>query len=144
MEWWQWIALGCFVLAAELIVDAEFYLVFLGVSAIAVGLNNLAPLHPPVWGQWLLFSTVAVLATVFFRKRVYERIRGQLPERQEGVVGELGVAREAMGPGEFGQVELRGIAWSARNTTNASIPLEARVRVEGSDGFTLLVRQEST
>jgi membrane protein implicated in regulation of membrane protease activity len=37
MIWWQWIVLGTFVLASEMFVDAEFYLVFLGISAVVVG-----------------------------------------------------------------------------------------------------------
>ncbi|TDJ16346.1 MAG: NfeD family protein, partial [Deltaproteobacteria bacterium] len=42
MVWWQWIVLGVVLLGAEMMVDAEFYLVFLGVSALTVGLLDLS------------------------------------------------------------------------------------------------------
>jgi membrane protein implicated in regulation of membrane protease activity len=38
MPWWGWIIVGALLMGAELfVIDAQFYLVFLGVSAIAVG-----------------------------------------------------------------------------------------------------------
>ena len=43
MTWWSWMILGAVLLGAELFaVDAQFYLVFLGVSAAIVGLASLA------------------------------------------------------------------------------------------------------
>ena len=48
MEWWAWIAVGAVLLGSELgIVDAQFYLVFVGASALVVGLLDLAGLLPP-------------------------------------------------------------------------------------------------
>ena len=44
--------LGVFLLGAEIAVDAEFYLVFLGLSAIAIGLLGITPIALPIWGQW--------------------------------------------------------------------------------------------
>ena len=42
MTWWSWLILGAVLLGAELFaVDAQFYLVFLGVSAAIVGLAGL-------------------------------------------------------------------------------------------------------
>ena len=42
MEWWHWMVLGAVVLGAELMfVDAQFYLVFIGLSAALVGLADL-------------------------------------------------------------------------------------------------------
>ena len=43
MIWWQWFVLGALLLGAEIAIDAEFYLVFLGISAIVVGLIGLTP-----------------------------------------------------------------------------------------------------
>jgi membrane protein implicated in regulation of membrane protease activity len=48
MEPWQWVMLGALVLGAETIIDTEFYLVFVGISAIAVGLNSFAPFRLPL------------------------------------------------------------------------------------------------
>ncbi len=60
-----------------MIVDAEFYLAFLGVSALIVGGIGLSPLDPPFWGQCLVFSAFAAASLVFFRGRVYAKIRGR-------------------------------------------------------------------
>ncbi len=57
MEWWAWIAVGAILLGSELaFVDAQFYLVFVGASALVVGFLDLAGLLPAVWMQWLLFA----------------------------------------------------------------------------------------
>ena len=142
MVWWQWIVLGSVLLGAEMIVDAEFYLVFLGVSALLVGLIGLTPLDAPFWGQCLLFSAFVVASVIFFRKRVYGKIRGRGLDREEGVVGEVAIAEEAIEAGGVGRVELRGTVWTARNTGSETLPVGARARVESVSGVTVLVRPE--
>ena len=47
MEWWAWIAVGAILLVSELaFVDAQFYLLFVGASALVVGFLDLAGLLP--------------------------------------------------------------------------------------------------
>ena len=42
MAWWGWIAVGTLLLCAELFaIDLEFYLVFIGLGAIIVGIVEL-------------------------------------------------------------------------------------------------------
>ena len=42
MVWWGWMILGAVVFFAELVaIDAQFYLVFIGLSAALVGLAGL-------------------------------------------------------------------------------------------------------
>src|SRR5512134_1168331 len=117
MPWWGWILVGTLLLAGELfVVEADFYLVFLGFSALVVGALTLLGLGGPLWSQWLIFAVVAVASTVFFRRRVYQKLRPPgTSEVSDSVVGEWVVAREAIAPGGLGQAELRGTVWSARN-----------------------------
>jgi len=144
MPWWGWILAGALLLAAEMgIVSADFYLVFLGVAALAVGLLGLAGLAGPVWFQWLLFAVLGVGSLVGFRGRVYERVHGNRRSLPEGVVGDTAVAGEAIAAGAIGSVELRGARWSARNEGPAVIEPGARVRVEGTEGVLLRVRGEA-
>src|SRR5512134_506025 len=76
MPWWGWILVGTLLLAGELfVVEADFYLVFLGFAAVVVGVLDLAGLGGPLWLEWLLFAGIAVVSTVFFRQRVYRRLR---------------------------------------------------------------------
>ena len=142
MEWWQWIVLGAGILAAETLIDSEFYLIFVGISAIAVGLNHFAPYTLPVWGQWLLLAALAVVSVVAFRNKLYLLLRGNPPEIEDGVRGEVAIAVEAIGAGGHGVVELRGSTWAAHNTADEPIFARGRARVERTEGLTLLVRPE--
>ena len=108
MVWWQWCVLGALFLGAEIAVDAEFYLVFLGISALVVGLIGTTPIALPMWGQWLAFSLIAVSALVLFRSRAYNKIRGETPDLEEGVAGETAVVDEPIAPGAMGRATLRG------------------------------------
>jgi membrane protein implicated in regulation of membrane protease activity len=143
MQSWQWIVLGALLLSAEMFVDAEFYLVFLGVSAALVGLIGLTSIDVPVWGQWLLFSLFAIASLRLFRSSFYVKYRGELPDRNEGAQGEIAQATEDIAPGSIGSVALRGTAWSAKNVGRQLIASGSRVVVVESTGLTLSVRSES-
>ncbi len=57
MPWWAWLVLGIGLLGVEmLVIDAQFYLVFIGLSAALVGLLALLGIDLPQWAQWLTFS----------------------------------------------------------------------------------------
>ena len=140
MPWWAWMAAGGLLLAAEIaFVDAEFYLVFLGVSALAVGALGMTGLGAPAWLQWLLFSGIAVVSLLFFRQRVYAKVRRQA-EFPEGVEGAWAVADERIEPGAQGRATLRGTPWTARNDGDSAIEAGARVKVERAEGVILRVR----
>ena len=67
MAWWSWMVLGAVLLAAELFaVDAQFYLVFLGVSAALVGLAALFGITLPEWGQWFAFAALSLMFFFYF------------------------------------------------------------------------------
>ena len=130
-------------------------MIFIGVAAIAVGLYDLAgiaaidaglhdfvPSLLPLWGQWLLFATFVCVGTVGFRRKLYERLRGNPPEIEDGVVGEIAVALEPIGAGKHGQVELRGATWTAKNTGHAPIPASGRARVYRCKGLTVHIQPE--
>jgi membrane protein implicated in regulation of membrane protease activity len=141
VPWWAWIIVGTALLASELLlVDAEFYLVFLGAAAVLVGLTDFLGLAGPAWLEWLTFAVVAVLAMVTFRGRVYERLRGR-SEEPSTLIGEIAVATEDLAPGATGRAELRGSVWTVRNEGSAPIAARERARVEGRDGLVLRVRR---
>ncbi len=142
MEWWQWVVLGAVILAAETIIDSEFYLIFIGVSAIAVGLNGFALYSFPLWGQWLLFATLAGGSTIVFRRKLYQKLRGNPLEIEAGVVGETGIALDSIGIGERGHVELRGTTWAAKNIGHSPIPARGRALVKSCEGLTLYIQLE--
>ena len=56
--------IGALLLGAELmVIEAEFFLVFIGVSALIVGATVLVLAWIPLWAQWLLFAGIALGAT---------------------------------------------------------------------------------
>jgi len=142
VAWWIWIVLGAVLLAAELfLIDAQFYLVFLGSAAIAVGFLDVAGLGAPAWVEWLLFAGLSVVTLLAFRRRLYAKLRPVAAGLEEALVGESGVAREALAPGARGSAELRGTTWTAQNVGSDAIPAGARVTVERAEGLVLQVRR---
>ena len=141
MVWWQWVVLGAVLLGAEMmVVDAAFYLVFLGAAALLVGGVGFLGL-PLSWSaQWVLFAVLSVVSLLLFRERLYARVRGTAPLVGDGVVGEFAIAREAIAPGDQGTVQLRGSEWTARNVGDRPIPASARSIVESVSGATVAVR----
>jgi membrane protein implicated in regulation of membrane protease activity len=145
MPWWGWIIVGAALLGAETVVPADFYLVFLGLSALAVGLLGLAGLEGPVWLQWAIFAFLSVGSLAAFRSRVRDRffVRGSDARADDTLVGEVGVVQELLAPGSVGRVELRGSVFSGRNGEQEALEPGTRVRVERVDGLLLHVRRES-
>lgn len=142
MPWWGWVTVGAMLLVAEMtFVDLEFYLVFLGISALLVGLIGLAGVSLAFWLQWLVFAGLALGSLVFFRQRVYKRLR-PLPEGevQVGVAGERATAIDEIAPGATGTVTLRGSNWRGINRGTETIPAGATCRVDRSVGLMLDLR----
>lgn len=141
MPAWGWIVVGAALLGAELaLVDAEFYLVFLGVSALAVGGVVWAAPDLPVWIQWLAFGALSVANMVLFRDRVYAKLRGGAAEEVgDGLRGEIALVQEAIAPGATGRGELRGASWTLRNVGGEALAPGDRVRVEAARGLVLEV-----
>lgn len=143
MQWWAWIAVGAILLGSELaFVDAQFYLVFVGAAAFAVGLAQTTGLAAPVWLQWLIFAVLAAASMLGFRRRVYERMRRTLPSLKAGPAGHSVTLPQALSPGESCRLEFRGSSWSAINGGTASIAAGAQARIERVDGLTLVVHDK--
>jgi len=143
MPFWGWIVVGAVLLAAELtLVDAQFYLVFVGVAALVTGAGVwlAGPFAPAV--DWALFGGLCVVMLAAFRKRVYARIRRVDGEVSQGTVGELAIARATIAPGQHGRVELRGTLWDGRNVGDAEIREGERARVLATHGLVLELLRE--
>ena len=142
MPWWGWIVVGALLLGSEVVITTEFYLVFLGVAALAVGLFGLLAFEPPAWQQWLAFASLSVVFLVGFRRRFAALVGPESARVRDRVVGEAGTARDAIAPGGIGQAELRGTLWTAHNVGSEALAPGDRLRALEVDGLTLEVTRE--
>lgn len=143
VNWWSWMIVGAILLGAELgLVNAQFYLVFIGGAALAVGLVSVVVPSVSASAQWALFALLACVSMVLFRNRLYRRLRGQLPAVQAGPAGGVLTLPVALGPGASCQVEYGGTHWSVRNAGELPIAGGARARIISVQGLTLLVRPD--
>jgi len=144
MAWWAWLVLGIGLLGVEMfVIDAQFYLVFIGLSAALVGLVGLAGVELPVWAQWLVFSVLALVAMLTFRRRLYEMTRGRLGVVDERLtVGDRVAVASRLEPGQSGRVEYRGSNWTARNIGDVAIEAGREAVIAEVDGLTLKLKAE--
>jgi membrane protein implicated in regulation of membrane protease activity len=144
MPWWGWVVVGAVLLGAEIVVPTDFYLVFLGLSAIAVGFLGVVGLEGPPWVQWALFGLFSVVSLVFFRRHVRARFTqsGSDPRVDDTLVGEVATVQETLAPGSTGRAELRGTTWTVRNAEPTPLPAGSRARVERVEGLLLHLRAE--
>jgi inner membrane protein len=142
MAWWIWIILGAVLLGAEMIIAADFYLVFFGVSGLLMGLALLVGLDLPSWSQWLIYATVAILLLVTYRTRLKTSLTKPDQELDAEIVDEVGVASEDIAAGSDGKIELRGTSWSVRNVGDQDMKAGDPARVIEKTGLLLRVRSD--
>jgi inner membrane protein len=141
VNWWGWTVIGILLLASELFaIDAQFYLVFVGASAIIVGLAQLIGFDLPVWMQWVSFGVLSVVAMFTVRRKLYDVLRGAAPDVGSIAVGQTVEIPEELAPGGSCRAEFQGSTWKAVNVDDTSIPAGATARIEVIDGLTLHVR----
>ncbi len=140
MPWWAWIILGAVLLGAEIIISADFYLVFFGLSGLLIGLLALIGLTLPVTAQWLLYAALAVSGVLLYRMKFRAQFLSSSEALGPEIVDEEGTAKEAIAAGARGKVELRGTVWEAINDGTEVLEVGARCTVTRVEGLTLFVR----
>ncbi len=143
MLWWQWMIVGAILLGAELFgLDAQFYLVFIGLSAVLVGLGGLIGIDVPVWSQWAAFGTFSLIFLIVFRKQLYGKIHGSVVGIRDSLMGETVNVDEELGAGAETRLDYRGTKWTVRNVGDESIAGGSRAKVSKVDGLTLHIKAE--
>jgi len=143
MIWWYWILLGLVLAAIELATPGGFFFLFFAVSALLVGLLDLAGALVSDALQWGLFSVLSIVCLALFRKPLLERMnRGEPREAVDSLVGELATAFDAIPSGQHGRAELRGTTWTARNVDPLTVVAGERCRVVAVRGLELDIRPE--
>ena len=144
MEWWYWVLLGLGLLALEIMTPSGFYLLFLGLAALAVGATVGLGITASVWLQWVLFSLLSVVSLLLFRGPLLARIksRERAQHHVDSLIGEVAMPLEDLSPGAAGKAELRGTAWTVRNGGEQPLIKGQRSRVVRIDGLTLWITAE--
>jgi len=142
MPWWGWLVIGIGLLGVEMfVVDAQFYLVFLGAAAAIVGLLGLSGVHLPDWSQWLVFAALSLVTMVAFRRRIYELVRNRSGHVEQMLtLGDRVVVPALLEAGQTCRVEYRGSSWSARNVDVQPIEAGHEAVITHIDGLTLHVK----
>ncbi len=140
MTWWAWMVLGAVFLSIELFaVEAQFYLVFLGVAAALVGLLGLFGIVLPEWGQWVAFASMSLIFFFSFRPMIYSKIRAGGESYPESMSGESVKLDSELAPGAETRTQYRGTDWTVRNVGNDLIAAGSRAEVVKVEGLTLHV-----
>jgi inner membrane protein len=138
MPWWGWMVIGALLLGAELfVIEAEFYLVFVGVSALLVGALAMAAPGIALWAHWLIFAALALASMVLFRQRVYSALRKNVPGLKDDFIGDEVRVAQALPPGESCRMEIHGSTWEVRNIGTQPIAAGGRARVATVRGLVL-------
>ncbi len=138
MPWWGWMIFGALLLGSELlVVDAGFYLVFIGIAAIITGLVELSGVGLEPWVQWMLFSVVALIMMVLFRKKLYAWLRGSGVGYVTGPAGEIVTIEQTLAPGEKGRLSFRGTEWTVANGSDQVFDPGQHVQISSVEGLTL-------
>jgi len=138
MPWWGWMILGALLLGSELlVVDAGFYLVFIGMAAALTGLVGLAGLGLEPWLQWVIFSVIALVMMIFFRKQLYAKLRGSGVGYEVGPAGEVVTVEQELQPGDRGRLAYRGTEWTVVNDSDEVFEQGQHVQISSVEGLTL-------
>lgn len=144
MTWWAWMIIGAVLFGAELFaIDAQFYLVFLGLSAAVVGLLSLFGLGMPEWVEWLVFSALALTSMFTFRRSLYEKIHGNVPGFRAGVTGNFIDVLADLDAGQSTRASFRGSNWTVVNDGRDRIAAGQRALIVRNEGLTLYVRTDT-
>jgi membrane protein implicated in regulation of membrane protease activity len=141
MNWWSWMIFGVLLFAAEMFaVDAQFFLVFLGASAVAVGLVMMVGIELSPALQWTMFALMSVVFMFTVRRRLYAMLRGKAADVDTTGVGETLKIGEELGPGQSCRTEFRGTTWNAVNVAEVAIHAGDLAQIVTVVGLTLHLR----
>lgn len=140
MEWWYWVILGAVLFGAEIFaIEAQFYLVFIGISAAIVGLLGWLGLDLPVWAQWATFGVLSLISMFSFRKALHAKVHSNQPGYPEGMSGSYLTLENPIDAGQTGRVSFRGTNWTVINEGSVTLDSGSRVQIQRSEGLTLYV-----
>ena len=136
---WHWLAFGFALLAVEVLGTAGYFL-WLGISAILVGI--IFALVPIGWQfQWITFAVLSVITTwIWWRKQRQTDSVGDeqrdLNQKQKQLIGKTVILDEDFPEGR-GRIKIGDTTWPA--TSEQPLKAGTKVQVDSVDGITLVI-----
>lgn len=140
VNYWHWLAFGLVLLACELLGTAG-YLLWLGLSAIVVGL--LMTFLPLSWQlQWVAFGVFSLATTWLWWRRQYQSDsqsdkNRQLNQKNKQLLGQT-LRLDVDFPAGKGRIKVGDSTWSARSERD--IPAGTLIEVCDVNGIVLTIR----
>ncbi|KII80463.1 NfeD family protein [Vibrio renipiscarius] len=137
---WHWLALGLAFLAAELL-GAAGYLLWLGISALLVGL--LLSWLPMSWQlQWVSFAVFSLATTWLWWRRQLKQDKASdasrtLNQKEKQLIGTVVTLEEGIPAGKS-RIRIADSTWSAY--CEQALPEGSVVKVVNIDGITLIIK----
>jgi inner membrane protein len=139
MSWWIWILIGFGILGLEL-TAATLHIGFFAVGALVVAILVGMGIDLPFWGQLAIFTVSSLLAFFFLRPILVRKLKLDVKNVVDSLVGEQAVVLEDMSVGGIGRAEMRGSSWGARNVGETALLRGQRCVVTHVDGLVIHVR----
>lgn len=145
---WHWLALGALLAAVE-VVTPGFFLLWLGLAAIAVGLVMLVAPDMSLAVQVVIFGGLSI-ASVMLGRHVMRRALARedtaastLNERGRAYVGRVYVLDQPLAQGR-GRMHVGDTTWAVSLVdSTADLPAGTRVRVVDCEGPLLRIKLEA-
>lgn len=142
LAFWHWWIFGIVLLTLEMLVPGTFFL-WMGASAILVGLAVLAVPDLAWQYQWIGFGLLSVAAIVAWRiyasKRPVETDQPNLNRKTAQYVGRKITLSDALVDGR-GRAKVDDTVWMLETADNADLPAGAHVEVVDGRDSTLIVK----
>jgi inner membrane protein len=138
IDFWHWLILAVLLIILEIFAPGAFFL-WLGISAVAVGLTLWVVPDMSVESQLLLFSIIAVVSIALWRIRLRkhptESEDSSLNARTTQYVGRVFTLNEAIING-YGKIQVDDAYWQV---SGPDCTKDSKVKVTGTDGMILTV-----
>ena len=144
MPWWGWVISGFVLLATELFIPCDFFLIFIGLAGIITGGAVYAGVLEPYWLQWTVAAVLSLILCVFVRRNFVDSMTRNSEETKTDLVGKQVHLLENIAPGQVGKGEIRGANWQVRNDGSGLLKKDERPVIARIDGLKLIVGEEVT
>jgi inner membrane protein len=131
---WNWMVVGCILLALEIVLPG-FFLLWIGLAAIVTGAASLLPWNSGWWGWEIQALVFVVLAVIFawLGSKVMSKSRSDpdadlLNQRSAQLIGKLATLTEPIKDGR-GRVRIGDTLW---RVSGPDLPVGTQVRVKAA------------